>query len=1053
MSKHKSCGVKRVSASALVLAVVLLSKGVHADAAQPVATATSYISIYETGYPNGIAEPGDSKIHRTLDRALADAEPGETLKTWVFFRDKGIATTDEYSAAVRKTASTYNQRAIDRRRMRRTLPGLFDERDLSLASSYIAQVKATGARVRTVSKWLNAVSVYATRDQIAQISALPTVKSMQPVRRFRLPEPDYALDASEARETNRVSGQLRGGGETCASATVIPGIPFHDTGTTVGFVDDYHEVCPSAASEGAPDVVYAYTAPADIKVTIELCNGSDYDTKLYVYENTCDAGTSIACDDDNCGYFYGSSAIYDLTLLEGNTYYLVIDGESDGGANDAGNYVIDITEGGSWYGEAHLQLTQLNLPAVHELGFTGKNVVIAVIDTGFELAHSAFNDPTHPLKVIAEWDFVEDDPNTSAEPDDFFYIGYHGTEVLGTIGAYTPEELVAGAYDASFILCRTYDYVADYIGEEDYFVAALEYIEARGADVATESLDYFTWDDPEDNYTQEDLDGLTTTTTIAINNATDNGVHFCAAAGNKGHDADPATSHIIAPCDAFDAITVGAVDRTGATADFSSDGPTADGRVKPEVMACGSNTRTVDPIAGYGYMGAGGTSYSTPMTAGAVACLVQAFPDWSVQKMREALFSTADYYVANGTFDPLYIRGYGIIDTLAALRADCNDNDVDDLTDISGGSSLDCNGNDIPDECEADCDGDDIPDDCETFTDCNGNGLPDECDLDCDGDSLPDDCEADPAEQDCDADGICNGPHISTCPVDNVFCADCNANGIPDACDIRARASADMDGDHIPDECCLPPAYASPPHDTRKNRYISVDPNTNGFHLVAMQISLSSMLRCSGDPAAACSEDSDCEPGTGPCAEHPSVGTVLGWIGAPWDASCYGEDGTPNGNPCTGEYLTRVVDEPVFMRWPTVHIADCQIVPVATYDLRLTKDGTVLSEPLPVGTILKAAPWHYGDTVGVGTGDLPPLPGFTPPNQIVNVNDVTAYLLTAKGDSTPSVHPTWVDVHGLGDGAPPNYLLNVSDLQRILFGLEGQRYSDAADQLDPGDCP
>ncbi|UCE61023.1 MAG: hypothetical protein JSU63_04575, partial [Phycisphaerales bacterium] len=140
--------------------------------------------------------------------------------------------------------------------------------------------------------------------------------------------------------------------------------------------------------------------------------------------------------------------------------------------------------------------------------------------------------------------------------------------------------------------------------------------------------------------------------------------------------------------------------------------------------------------------------------------------------------------------------------------------------------------------------------------------------------------------------------------------------------------------------------------------------------------------------------------------------------------------------------------------WPeVVHIGACQIIPVATYEIRGTADGVYFSAPLEVGTILRPGVWYYGDTVGVGTGALPPAPGFTEPNGIIGVNDITAYLLTAQGDSSPSAHTTWVDLHGLGDGAPPNYLLNVSDLQRILIGHEGQRYGDAADQLDPADCP
>ncbi|UCE61172.1 MAG: M28 family peptidase [Phycisphaerales bacterium] len=213
--------------------------------------------------------------------------------------------------------------------------------------------------------------------------------------------------------------------------------------------------------------------------------------------------------------------------------------------------------------------------------------------------------------------------------------------------------------------------------------------------------------------------------------------------------------------------------------------------------------------------------------------------------------------------------------------------------------------------------------------------------------------------------------------------------------------------------CTLEGPQPAPwPDDARKNRYVSFAP-------------------CNAGPAAFEVEMSA-------SGEFPDSTGLLGWVGEPDDND-----------------VSRIVSDPYISdAWPAlVHVGDCRIVPVATYVLRSTPDGVTFVRSLDLGTILRPDPWFYGDTAGVGTGDLPPLPGFTPPNQIVNVNDVTAYLLTAKGDTTPSAHTTWVDLHGLGDGAPPNYLLNVSDLQRILFGLEGQLYGDASDQLDPADCP
>jgi hypothetical protein len=223
------------------------------------------------------------------------------------------------------------------------------------------------------------------------------------------------------------------------------------------------------------------------------------------------------------------------------------------------------------------------------------------------------------------------------------------------------------------------------------------------------------------------------------------------------------------------------------------------------------------------------------------------------------------------------------------------------------------------------------------------------------------------------------------------------------------------------------PLAAPPPHDTRKNRYISLDPY-NVEH-VALEIEMT--------------------------AGSDALG-VVGWVGEPFDPSCQYDDGSPNGEPCDGlDYLARVVNDPVFRSWPEslIHVGDCEIVPVASYRIRTTSDGIGFSTPLEVATIRRPNPRYCGDVVGMGTGDLPPALGFTAPNGVVNVTDVQAFILTVKGDLTPSTHTTWVDLHGLGDGSPPNFILNVSDLQQILFGIKGQQYTDSPENLDPADCP
>jgi subtilisin family serine protease len=494
------------------------------------------------------------------------------------FTDKGIDSPEAYAAAIERVASEYNPRAVERRRLRRTAPGLFDERDLPVVPSYVEAVRATGARTRVTSRWVNAVSVVANRRQLTTIAGLPFVKNLQPVLQSRRIEP---LPAPVANNDTR--GPDRG-----------------------------------------------------------------------------------------------------------------------------------------WYGYAEDQLTQINLLATHAMGYTGQGVVIGVLDTGFERSHEAFNYPGHELTVLAEWDFVDDDGDTSIESGDPFEQHGHGTMVLSVLGGYEPDSYVGAAYDASFILAKTEDTTDEYPVEEDFFVAGLEFIETGGADIATSSLGYIDW------YTQDDLDGQTAVTTIAVNTATENGMLCVTAAGNEGHDSDPNTSHLIAPSDAFQVIACGAVDGFGDTAVFSSDGPTADGRVKPELLALGVGAIAVWPFDTTNYAYADGTSFSTPLVAGAVACLIEAHPDWSVDKMRAQLLYTADYYLANRTHEPTYVRGYGILDTYGALVfVDCNINgipDAEDLDECDGSPwCSDCNHNDVLDEC-------DIAED--PSLDRNGNGIPDVCETD-----------------------------------------------------------------------------------------------------------------------------------------------------------------------------------------------------------------------------------------------------------------------------------------------------------------------------------
>jgi serine protease AprX len=318
------------------------------------------------------------------------------------------------------------------------------------------------------------------------------------------------------------------------------------------------------------------------------------------------------------------------------------------------------------YGAASPQLTQINLPALHAQGFRGSGVIIGILDTGFVTTHAAFNQPGAALRVLGSYDFVNNDANVAIEPQDHPDQHRHGTWILGTMGANWPDVLVGGAPDASFVLCKTEDVAREVIAEEDNFVAGIEFAESFGADLCTASLGYIDW------YQQSDLDGRTAITTVAVNVATDNGMFFCSAAGNSGHDGDPGTSTIIAPTDAFRLISCGAVDSNGSIAGFSSSGPTADGRIKPEILARGVDTYTVSSRDGAALGVVSGTSLSTPIVAAALACIIDARPTRSIDAMRHAMLTTGSDYAAVHRPDPVFVRGYGILDAAATAAApDC----------------------------------------------------------------------------------------------------------------------------------------------------------------------------------------------------------------------------------------------------------------------------------------------------------------------------------------------------------------------------------------------
>ncbi len=314
------------------------------------------------------------------------------------------------------------------------------------------------------------------------------------------------------------------------------------------------------------------------------------------------------------------------------------------------------------YGPSFDQLDQINVIAAHEAGYTGEGVMVLMLDTGYYTDHESIpND-----QIIEEWDFINNDGVTSNEEGDQDNQHNHGTATLSALGGQMDGELYGPAYNAWFLLAKTEDMSQEAPIEEDWYVAGLEWGEQLGAQVASSSLGYIDW------YAFEDLDGETAVTTIAVNTAVGLGVVVVTAAGNYGDDG------IIAPADAFQAVTCGAVDSEGEITSFSSVGPTADGRIKPEVCARGLYTHCASGSNPTEYRDAHGTSLSTPLVGGACALILEAHPDWTPANVRYALMSTAD-----NSLDPNNEYGWGIIDVMAAISLNLELGDVNQDGDIN----------------------------------------------------------------------------------------------------------------------------------------------------------------------------------------------------------------------------------------------------------------------------------------------------------------------------------------------------------------------------------
>ncbi len=303
----------------------------------------------------------------------------------------------------------------------------------------------------------------------------------------------------------------------------------------------------------------------------------------------------------------------------------------------------------SLYGGATAQIEISRGEKLHEAGFKGSGMIVAVIDAGF---HNVDCIPLlQNVQILGTKDFV----NPSG---DLFAESRHGTGVLSCMAANQPHVMIGTAPEASFWLLRSEDESSEQLVEQDYFAAAVEFADSVGVDLLNSSLGYYQFDDPSENYTYRDLDGKHALISRQASHVAEKGMILVCSAGNSGLDS---WKKITPPGDADKVLTVGAIDSLGELAPFSSVGNSSDNRIKPDVVAVGRMSRV---IRGNGETGsANGTSFASPIMCGLVACLWQACPTLTATEVIELVHQAGDRADA-----PDNIYGYGIPDMWKAYQ-------------------------------------------------------------------------------------------------------------------------------------------------------------------------------------------------------------------------------------------------------------------------------------------------------------------------------------------------------------------------------------------------
>ncbi|HEX6891257.1 MAG TPA: S8 family serine peptidase [Chryseolinea sp.] len=313
------------------------------------------------------------------------------------------------------------------------------------------------------------------------------------------------------------------------------------------------------------------------------------------------------------------------------------------------------TKGAKLAGKTQIQLEMIGLDEMQSAGYKGETIYIGIFDSGFQGVDGAL-----PFQHI----FTEGriDVGLSKDfvfnSDDVFQYDEHGTEVFSVIAAFQDGNFIGGSYEANYQLYVTEDVNTEYRIEEYNWVFAAERADSSGVDVINSSLGYYDFDDTSMNYSKNEMNGETTVITRAAQFATDRGIVVVCSAGNEG---TLPWQTITAPADARDVLAVASVNSVGQRSTTSSVGPSADGRIKPDVAALGVNTSVIKPDGSAG--SASGTSLASPLVASLVAGVWQRYPQLTNKEVVEAVRRSASQAES-----PDFLIGYGIPNFMAVVN-------------------------------------------------------------------------------------------------------------------------------------------------------------------------------------------------------------------------------------------------------------------------------------------------------------------------------------------------------------------------------------------------